>query len=303
MFKSLFTVALIFAFAMYSGCKKQEEAPPQPAPQPQVQPPAPKVEQPVEKPKTPEEERQAKIEKQRERTKEIYALGRSDKPEDLKKLEEIMTGTNFEVWERSTAIRALGGQKKDSLLETLKKLANDQSLPIQTEAVITLFKWGEGKFALPIMKTLATEKGIPMRRAFLKGFENGKYLYEEGAKEFFSSLLANENAYVKLDAALGLLQIGEEKTSLPIFKTIIEKEEKYFVRLAAVNYLGSMKDDPKVKALLEKATKDENPEVSKRAKVLLGLEEQPAPPPQGAAQPAPVQTPPAQEKQADSKKQ
>ena len=64
---------------------------------------------------------------------------------------------------------------------------------------------------------------------------------------------------------------------------VLEKEEKYHIRMAAVNYLTPLKGNEKVRKLLQMGTKDKDERVAKRARDVLGIgKKAPAP----AAKPA-----------------
>ena len=104
---------------------------------------------------------------------------------------------------------------------------------------------------------------------------------EMGGWRIFWAGIKNENVYVRLDSAVGLVELGLDKAGLPVIKTVLEKEEKYHIRMAAVNYMTPLKTNEKVRLLLQVATKDKDERVAKRARDVLGI-----------GQPAPAAAPP-----------
>ena len=224
-------------------------------------------------------------EERRKRIQEIYTLGRSAEQTDKDALKGIIIGGG-PVYERASAIRALGKEKRDDVIEDLKKLVQDQNTAVKIEASIKLYQWGEQAFALPVLKELRTQ-GVALRRAFQTGYEAGKPTYDNNAQGFFKEGLKNENVYVRLDSAVGMIELGKVKEGVPVVKDVLEKEEKYHIRLAAVNYLTPLKTEAPVKDLLDLATKDKDERVSKRARDVLGVSAEPAPA-APAAEPAPA---------------
>jgi HEAT repeat protein len=239
----------------------------------------------------PVEDKEAKarqeLEERRQKIQEIYRLGRSGNPEDVKKLEEIIAGEATQPFEKATAIRALGSNKNEALMPALKTLAESQDLAVKSEAVIVLYQWGDKEFAKPQMEKLL-DQGVALRRAFFKGIQDGKYLYEPEAEEFFTKALEAKQVHVKLDAALGLLHLEKKDTAIKAFSDALADQDKEYVRLTAVSYLASARDIAEAKALLEKAANDSSPKVSNRAKQILGIA---APTP--APAPAPAEGAPA----------
>ena len=226
---------------------------------------APAVEEKKEAAKKPG---QLDIQKRRERIQEIYKLGRSKSEEDFKKLAAIITGEG-EAFEKATAIRALGSVKKDELVLELKKLAEEKDLAVKSEAAILLYQWGEKEHATPILEKLLTQ-GVALRRAFFKGIQNGKYVYDEEAIPFFEKAMSAKQVHVRLDAALGLLHMSKSEAALAAFKEALNDKDKEYVRLTAVSYLASARDVPEARALLELATQDASVKVATRAKQILG---------------------------------
>ncbi len=211
---------------------------------------------------------QEDLQARRARIQEIYKLGRSGDPEDLKKLEAIITGDG-KAFEKATAIRALGNDKKDSLVEPLKKLAEGTDLAVKSESAILLYQWGEKEFAKPLMESML-DQGVALRRAFFKGIEDGKYVYDEEALAFFEKAMDAKQVHVRLDAALGLLHLDKKEVALAAFEAALADKEKEYVRLTAVSYLASARDIPEAKALLESAANDTSVRVANRAKQILG---------------------------------
>lgn len=281
---------------------KEVPPPAEPTPAPEVAPApapveAPKVEPapvvapapaPVEAKAVVPANPQDELQKRRDRISEIYKLGRSTTPEDEKKLQDIITAETAEPYEKATAIRALGNKKRDALVAPLKALADSKDLAVRSEAVILLYQWGEKEFAKPKLDELLGQ-GVALRRAFFKGLQDGKYMYDADAEAFFRKAMAAQQVHVQLDAALGLLHLGKKDEAIKSFKDALATKDKEYVRLTAVSYLASARDLPEVKALLEEAAKDENPKVSTRAKQILGIQAPAAP---GAA-PAPGASAPA----------
>ena len=233
----------------------------------------PKVDEPkTEAPKAAEPKAGAdgkpSIEDRRKRVQEIYRLGRSEAPEDLEKLKVIILDGALPGYERATAIRALGTKPRAEMVETLKTLMADKDLAISSEAAIMMFQWGEKEIATPKLKELQT-MGIALRRAFFKGLKDGNYEYAPEAEEFFKAAVDAPQAHVRLDAALGLLHLGQTEVALGHFRKALAKEEKSYVRLTAVSYLASARKVPEVQALLEEAAEDADPKVAARAQQIL----------------------------------
>ncbi|MFH1530359.1 MAG: hypothetical protein ABIK09_06440, partial [Pseudomonadota bacterium] len=208
------------------------------------------------------------IEDRRKRVQDIYRLGRSDKPEDLEKLRGIILDEGLPGYERATAIRALGTKPRAEMLDTLKTLMESKDMAISSEAAIMLFQWGEKVVATPKLRELQT-MGIALRRAFFMGLKDGNYEYAPEAEEFFKAALEAPQAHVRLDAALGLLHLGQTEVALEHFKKAMATEEKAYVRLTAVSYLASARKVPEVQALLEQAAEDKDPKVAARANQIL----------------------------------
>ena len=216
------------------------------------------------------------LEARRKRIHEIYALGRSKEAKDAAALKDIITGS-APVYERASAIRALGREKRADVIPDLKTLVQDKATAIRIEAAIKLYQWGEQKFAMPVLTKLRDE-GVALRRAFQTGYSQGKATYDDNAAKFFKDALGSDKVYVRLDAAVGLIELGKEGEGLPVVQKVLETEEKYHIRMAAVNYLTPLKTQEKVQALLELAAKDKDERVAKRAKdVLARARTQPVP--------------------------
>jgi hypothetical protein len=229
---------------------------------------APKEEPKAEAAAVTKEKTAEDLQARRTRIQEIYKLGRSGNPEDLQKLEAIITGEG-EAFEKATAIRALGHDKREGLVEALKGLAGGDDLAVKSEAAILLYQLGEKEFAKPLMEEML-DQGVALRRAFFKGLEDGKYVYDEEALGFFEKAMEAKQVHVRLDAALGLLHMDKKDTALAAFKEALADQEKEYVRLTAVSYLASARDIPEAKALLEQAANDPSPRVANRAKQILG---------------------------------
>ena len=223
------------------------------------------------------------IQKRRQRIQEIYKLGRSKTEDDLVKLQEIISG-EFEAFEKATAIRALGNAKKDDLVPSLKTLAESNDLAVKSEAAILLYQWGEKDFSRPLLEKLLTQ-GVALRRAFFKGIQDGKYVYEDEAKDFFEKAMGAKQVHVRLDAALGLLHMEKSESALKAFSDALADQDKEYVRLTAVSYLASARDVPEARALLEKAAQDSSAKVATRAKQILGTSVPKAPAPKPEAKP------------------
>jgi hypothetical protein len=209
------------------------------------------------------------IEERRKRIQEIYALGRSTEAADATKLKGIFMGDG-PVYERASAIRALGRDKRDDMIDDLKKLVDDKATAVRIESAINLYRWGQHKFALPKLKELRS-KGVALRRAFQTGYEKGRPTYDKNAKGFFKEGIKNDNVYVRLDSAVGLIEVGNEKLGLPVVQKVIKQSEKYHIRMAAVNYMTPLKKNAKVREILEMATTDKDERVAKRARDVLGI--------------------------------
>jgi len=219
-------------------------------------------------------EAKRKAEERRTRIQQIYKLGRSKDANDANALKVVIQGDGA-TWERASALRALGRDKRPDMIASLKKLTEEKAVAIKMEAAIRLYKWGETKFSLPILKGLS-EQGVALRRAFQTGYKDGKPEYDKNAARFFKAALKNEKqVYARLDAAVGLIELGKDKAGLAVIKTVLSKEERYHIRMAAVNYMSPLKTNAKVRALLEGATTDKDERVSRRAKQILGVAKKP----------------------------
>ena len=209
------------------------------------------------------------MEARRKRIQEIYTYGRSKEPGDAAKLKAIIIGEG-PVYERASAIRALGRDKRDGVIPELKTMVEDKATAVRIEAAIKLYQWDEQRFAMPVLKKLR-KQGVALRRAFQTGFEKGKPTYDKNALPFFRDGVKAENVYVRLDSAVGLIELGKENKGLPVIKGVLTGEEKYHIRMAAVNYLTPLKTNEKVRGLLDLATKDKDERVAKRARDVLGV--------------------------------
>ena len=201
------------------------------------------------------------------RLQDIYALGRSRDAVSVQKLIDVMKSEE-EPGIRATAIRVLGRERREELLPTITELATSESLPVKIEAAILLYQWGEKKTALPLLEQLSKD-GVALRRAFLTGRKKGKNQYDKKGKKFLRRGLDAENVYTQLDAALGLYEMGEGKKALTVFTRVMETEETFYVRMAALNYLRHLKDDKQVRAIIEIAAKDRDERVQQRASQIL----------------------------------
>jgi HEAT repeat protein len=218
--------------------------------------------------KAAEVQRQRKI--RRERMQELHKLGASLFPEDYAKLKTVIFGDG-PGWERRSAIRALRRTRRDDLVKPLKKLASDKNLQIRVAATLRLYHWGETKFALPLLSRLSTEDGVPLSSAFWT-FKNGKRLYDKHALAFLRQAIKNKKRiYVRLDAAVGLIELGKPKEGVPLLKGVLTSNPQMGVRLTTVNYMQRVKTYPAVKKLLELATKDKDDRVSRQARRMLGI--------------------------------
>ena len=218
---------------------------------------------------TTQEKLKQQMEERRKKLESIYELGRKHDEDSLKKLRAIMNDDKEDAGVRATAIRVLGRERVDSFVEDLKKLAKSDVQAVRIEAAITLYQWGEKKFAMPVLEQLANQ-GVALRRAFLIGRKDGKNIYDPQAKSFLKKVLKSDNPYSRLDAALGLYEITGDKKALKAFKDVMaDTKGPYYVRIAALNYLRHLKDDPAVRKIIQMATKDPNEQVRKRAEGLL----------------------------------
>jgi hypothetical protein len=216
------------------------------------------------------DEAKRKAEERRTRIQQIYKLGRSKDANDGQALKLVIQGDGA-TWERASALRALGREKRPDMIASLKTLTAEKAVAIKMEAAIRLYKWGETKFALPILKGLS-EQGVALRRAFQTGYKDGKPEYDKNAARFFKAALKNDKqVYARLDAAVGLIELGKGKAGLGVIKSVLDKEERYHIRMAAVNYMSPLKTNDKVRALLESAVTDKDERVARRAKQILGV--------------------------------
>ncbi|GMV42792.1 MAG: hypothetical protein AMXMBFR64_45080 [Myxococcales bacterium] len=205
--------------------------------------------------------------KRQQRLQDIYTLGRTGDDASVDELIKIMKSEE-EPGIRATAIRVMGREKIDRVVPELEELAKSTIPPVKIEAAILLYQWGDKEKAMPILKELSTQ-GVALRRAFLTGRKDGKNQYDENAKSFLESGLKAENVYTKLDAALGLYEMGNAKKSLDVFREVMEKEETFYVRMAALNYLRHLKDDPPIRKIIEAAKNDADERVKQRAEQIL----------------------------------
>lgn len=223
------------------------------------------AEQEAAKARAAQDERQQKLQS-------IYELGRKRDDASLAELTKIMQGDE-EPGIRATAIRVLGRDPIESMVPTLKTLTQSPDMPVKMEAAIALYQWGEKKFAEPLLDELSGQ-GVALRRAFLTGRKDGKNQYDPSAKKFLKKGLDSDNVYTRLDAALGLYEMGEGKTALKVFDDVMKKEETFYVRMAALNYLRHLKEDPQINKIITAAKEDQDERVRERAKQIL---DEPAP--------------------------
>lgn len=230
------------------------------------------------------EQRRKEATARRKRAQEIHKLGRSDKAEDKAELRTLVNNPKAQVFERASAIRALGRKRQDAVVSDLKKIVAGKDRTLKTEAAIILYQWGEKGFALPELKKLR-DSGVSLRRAFRTGHKSGIPTYDKNAMAFFKQALKAESTYVRLDAAVGLIAIGKPKLGVPVLRKVFTTEERFYLRMAGVNYLAQLKTLPPAKGLLELATKDKDERVAKRARQVLKIGARPsrATPSKGAA--------------------
>ena len=279
---------------------KVEEPAPEPAPEPKVDEPAPepKAEEPAPEAKADEPAPVAKkeasdpstfepswsepapkpadpgkarreMEARRKAIQAIYKLGRTKGADAETKLAAIIGGTG-PGYERASAVRALGRKKRSKLVPLLEKLTRSKATAVRIEASIKLYQWGEHRVALPQLKTLRAE-GVALRRAFQTGYHKGKPTYDSRALAFFRAGIRSDNVYVRLDSAVGLIELKKPSEGLSIVRRVLEQEPKYHIRMAAVNYLTPLKTKASVRALLKLAVNDKDEAVAKRARDVLGV--------------------------------
>lgn len=204
----------------------------------------------------------------RDKIYEIYRLGASDKQEDQEQIHSMVADSNLDSFIRATAIRAMDPKREDSLIPLLKQLADEEELAISSEAVILLYRWGEKEFAGPRLSQL-TGKGIGIRRVFFIGLKDGVYQYQPEAEDHLRAALKMPQDHVRLDAALGLLHLGVSSEALAVFKDSISSTKNLGIRLTAISYLATAKENPEVKELLQLASRDIDPQVAERAQMIL----------------------------------
>ena len=202
-----------------------------------------------------------------EALQEVYALGRKGDEQSVNGLVKIIR-SEAEPGIRATAVRVLGRNKRDELVGILTEEAKGDALPVKIEAAILLYQWGETKTALPVLEQLSSQ-GVALRRAFLTGRKDGKNQYDKAGVKFLKKGLKSDNVYTRLDAALGLFEMKSDKKALDVFRSVMETEETFYVRMAALNYLRHLKADPTVRGLIELGTKDKDERVSQRANQIL----------------------------------
>ena len=214
------------------------------------------------------------MEARRNKIRDIYKLGDEPTEENAAKLKAMISDDTLPPHERSAAVRAISRTKRDDMIEVLKGFADAKELNVAAEAVITLYRWGEKEFALPKLEALQ-KKGVPLRRAFFLGRQDGNYVYDDNAKDFFTKGIEAIQPHVKLDAALGLLHLGQMDVALPLFKAAMEPSEKNYVRLTALNYLAGASYLPEVDQILFAALSDPDPKVAARARQIVGPRTEP----------------------------
>jgi len=228
------------------------------------------VPNPAASPKKPSDEAQKVANAQAERQKKlqhIYEVGRKRDEAAISQLVEVMN-SDEEPGIRATAIRVLGRKRIESLVPKLTELSRSKVQPVKIEAAIILYQWGEKELTAPILEELSNQ-GVALRRAFLTGRKDGKNQYDPEAKKFLSKGLKSDNVYTRLDAALGLYELGQAKTALTVFQDVMKTEDTFYVRMAALNYLRHLKDDPNIAKIIAAAKKDTDERVKKRAEHIL----------------------------------
>ena len=251
------------------------------APAPEAAKPAEPAAKPVEIAKRPDIEIKKlpsmspeEMEARRNKIRDIYKLGDEPTEENAAKLKAMISDDTLPPHERSAAVRAISRTKRDDMIEVLKGFADAKELNVAAEAVITLYRWGEKEFALPKLEALQ-KKGVPLRRAFFLGRQDGNYVYDDNAKDFFTKGIEAIQPHVKLDAALGLLHLGQMDVALPLFKAAMQPSEKNYVRLTALNYLAGASYLPEVDQILFAALSDPDPKVAARARQIVGPRTEP----------------------------
>ena len=170
--------------------------------------------------------------------------------------------------DRSKAIRALPRTRDDALVAKVTTWTTDASVWLKVEATIKLYHWGQVKVAYPLLVSLR-DQGVAIRRAFQTNDDVLHPTYDAAAEAFFREGLASKNGYVRVDSAVGLIQLEKAGGALAVIDDVLLNEPKFTTRLAAVNYLVVVRDAPGVRGLLQKAAKDADEHVSARAKAVL----------------------------------
>ncbi len=212
------------------------------------------------------------LEERRNQIQAVYTLGLSKKAADEKALLAIITSVKAPLYLRASAIRAIRRQRNERFVPALKALLTDKTVALKVEATIKLYHWRFYAEALPVLRDLQ-DQGVAFRRAFETGFDDGLPTYDENARAFFDRGLKSENAYVRMDSAMGLIILGEAPLGVPVLRAVLVSDERYHIRMAAVNYLTPFKHVAVVRELLELAAKDADERVSQRAKQVLTVNE------------------------------
>lgn len=162
------------------------------------------------------------------------ALGRTGSPDATSHLVDRLNDFGEETEVRVAAARAIGGLRDSRAVPILLGLISDNDAKIRQWVVSTLGRIGDARAVEPLI----------------------------GAME-------DQDPAVRGWAALALSQFRDSRIIPPLMKAVKDSEAQ--VRSRAVLALRVAAGSPQVKAVLQEATKDPDPEVQEKAKQVLGI--------------------------------
>lgn len=225
------------------------------------------------------------LEAQRERARATLARMQAERRELIDLSGSREPGAEAALLERITgahparikvdAMFQLGDTRRDSFVPALTALLTDKQVDVRAEAAVRLYRWGERRLALPHLKELS-RLGVIVTRAFHEDWKDGRFTFTAGAADFFSHALSSPTPEVRIDAAVGLLDLDvPHDEALRVLKAIVFEAYRPDERLYAVSRLAVISHLPKVRAILTEAQRDADEGVAARARKILEGDKRP----------------------------
>ena len=193
------------------------------------------------------------------RLKAIYSLGYIADEQGRKEIENLLL--NDEIDEiRIACVRALGVMRSTKSKEILIKALNDRNEEVRIWSAITLSLIGEKDESFKFFSNYYHENKKIQYYSCHIGF---LYIGTDKVKPYLIKDLGNIDAYISIDAAIILAQIGYGNESFSFLKKNLSSPDKY-LRLAALRGLAYIGDEPSL-LLIRTLLNDIDPIVKDRA--------------------------------------